>query len=90
MDIAKRLCQPSLPIQPEVWRFSFREMPDKPKYFMAAILSLMPGTLSMEIYTDHLIIHSLIYTESQEAETRDLERRIARIFGIQLSKETLA
>ncbi len=90
IDIAKRACKPSLPIQPEIWRFSFREMPDKPKYFMAAILSLMPGTLSAEICPDHLLIHSLIYTESQEDEMRDLENRVARIFGIEFSKEKAA
>jgi multicomponent Na+:H+ antiporter subunit E len=53
-----------------------------PQILMTNVLSLMPGTVGVELVDDRLRLHVLHQGLPVVAEARALERRIAALFGV--------
>lgn len=53
-----------------------------PQILLTNVLSLMPGTLGVELADDRLRLHVLHQDLPVVAEARALERRIAALFGV--------
>lgn len=85
VDVARRAMHPQLPISPALFDYRFRLPPGLPRVFMANIVSLLPGTLSVEIDTEVLRVHVLDESGAIEAELDMLENRLADIFGLELA-----
>ena len=85
VDVARRAMHPQLPISPALFDYRFRLPPGLPRVFMANIVSLLPGTLSVEIDTEVLRIHVLDESGAIDKELNMLENRLADIFGLTLS-----
>ena len=88
VDVAMRAIHPQLPISPGLLDYRFRLPPGLPRVFMANTVSLLPGTLSVELDEEILQIHVLDETGVIEEELNILENRLADIFGIEL-KQTI-
>lgn len=52
-----------------------------PQIMLANVLSLMPGTVAVELEDDRLRLHVLDEAQPVAAEARMMERRIAVLFG---------
>lgn len=58
--------------------------PGLPRVFMANTVSLLPGTLSVELDEEHLRVHVLDQTGAFASELAMIEVRVARLFGLNL------
>lgn len=85
VDVARRAMHPQLPISPVLFDYRFRLPPGLPRVFMANIVSLLPGTLSVEIDSEILRVHVLDEAGDTRQELALLENRLAAIFGLTLS-----
>jgi len=86
VDVARRAMHPQLPISPGLFKYRFRLPPGLPRVFMANTVSLLPGTLSVELEEEILCIHVLDETGAIDEELKVLENRLADIFGFELEE----
>ncbi len=84
VDVARRALHPQLPIAPRLLDYRFRLPVGLPRVFMADIVSLLPGTLSVELGDEFLRVHVLDETSAIKEELNMLENRLADIFGLEL------
>ncbi len=84
MDVARCALHPRLPISPGLFDYLFRLPPGLPRVFMANTVSLLPGTLSLELGANYLQVHVLDERKDFLSELEKVEQRVAAIFGISL------
>ena len=65
IDVARRVLNPNLPINPGVVKITTNLKSDYAKLFLANSITLTPGTLTMDVKDNNLYIH-WIDVESQE------------------------
>lgn len=82
VDVARRVLLPSFPIEPGFVEYGLRVDPDGPAaVFFGAVISLVPGTLCVELEGEHsILVHVVDIDAGFEAELQRLERRVAAIF----------
>ncbi len=56
-DVAKRVINPKLPINPGIVTYTTKLQSDTAKVFLANSITLTPGTLTVDIVDDKLYIH---------------------------------
>ena len=86
VDVARRAMHPQLPISPGLFEYRFRLPPGLSRVFMANTVSLLPGTLSVDLEKEILRIHVLDETGAIDEELKVLENRLADIFGLELEE----
>lgn len=80
IDVARRAFHPTRQVQP-AWGTMHLRLADEPsRVFLAAVVSLMPGTLSVELEPRHLRIHVLDESMIHRDTWRDIERHVAALF----------
>lgn len=84
VDVAWRVMQPEMPLKPGVVRYPLRVEGEFARVLIANTTSLLPGTLSVDLEEDTLVVHALDVDAPVIDELRHLEQLIAGIFGIQL------
>jgi multicomponent Na+:H+ antiporter subunit E len=84
VDVALRLLRPALPIQPGEVTLTTRLPGGAPRGLLANTLSLLPGTLTVSLRGDTLVLHGLDLRTDPEASVRKVEARIASLFGCRL------
>ncbi|MCH8540029.1 MAG: Na+/H+ antiporter subunit E [Opitutales bacterium] len=77
LDVARRAFSPSLPLESVIQEFS-HSMTEKESYFFAWVVSLLPGTVCLEMKKDFMRIHSLDTEISDRMQA--LEARIKKLF----------
>ena len=84
LDVARRAIHPRLPLAPFLFNYSFRLPPGFSRVFMVNTISLLPGTLSAELYEDSVTVHGLDETINLKLKLETLEERVAYLFGQKL------
>jgi len=84
VDVARRALHPRLPISPGLFDHRWRLPPGLPRVFMANTVSLLPGTLSLELGANCLQVHVLDEGKDFLSELEKVEQRVAAMFGISL------
>lgn len=86
-DVAWRAFHPKLPLQPERASQALRLPAGAPRTLLVSCVSLLPGTLSADFDAEanRLEVHSL--AGDPGPALRVLERRIGRLFGLELGAE---
>lgn len=77
IDVAKRVINPSLPINPGIVAIKTDLKSDQAKMFLANSITLTPGTLTIDVIDDTLYVH-WIDVESKEPQIQ--KNRIATKF----------
>jgi len=80
LDVARRLLAPSLPISPAMMTVELAITDGAPRWLLANTLSLLPGTLSVELHAGQLEVHCLDSAGDITGAVRDAERRVAALF----------
>ncbi len=86
LDVARRAFAPSLPLRPGLVQLRSRLPPGPAEVFLVNVLSLLPGTLSVDLRGAVLTLHVLDEDTPVEAGTRELEERVAAIFRVPLER----
>ncbi len=84
VDVARRALDPRLPIAPGFIRYRMRLPEGGGRVLFANGVSLTPGTLSVRIHHDELLIHVLHRSAGVDRSIRRLEDRIAEAIGATL------
>jgi multicomponent Na+:H+ antiporter subunit E len=80
MDVAKRALDPRLPVQPGMLVHRFRLQGTGARHLMMAMVSLLPGTLSVDVEEDVLHVHALSLDLPVQRTLQRLEERIAALY----------
>lgn len=83
-DVARRALHPQLPISPGLYRYRWHLTPGLAQVFMADMVSLLPGTLSIDLHNDYLYVHVLDMKGTFISDLSILEEYVAKLFGIDL------
>ncbi|MEJ2602981.1 MAG: Na+/H+ antiporter subunit E, partial [Gammaproteobacteria bacterium] len=84
VDVAIRALRPAMPLAPGVIHYDLRLPAGASRVAVANVISMLPGTLSADLDGEHLVVHALDSDQDLEAMVRDLEPRIAGVFGLRL------
>ncbi len=84
VDVARRALHPRLPISPGLFDYRWRLPPGLPRVLMANTVSLLPGTLCLELGENCLQVHVLDDGKDFHSEFEKVEQRVAAMFRISL------
>jgi multicomponent Na+:H+ antiporter subunit E len=87
IDVSLRAIKPSMPLSPRIVRYRMRLAPEHARVLFADTVSLLPGTLSSGFEGETLMVHVLDCELDVERSLRDVEERVADVFGLPLSAE---
>jgi multicomponent Na+:H+ antiporter subunit E len=82
-DVARRALHPRLPIDPGYHDHPLRLPDGAARTFFAALVGLLPGTLGVEIREGRLRVHVLDRKMPTAGTLRELEERVADLFGVE-------
>ena len=83
-DVARRALSPALPLSPAIVGFRLRLPPGSARLLFCAAISLLPGTAVVAITDGSICVHVLDASPRVEGELRQLEDRVAALFGLRL------
>lgn len=81
LDVAGRLLQPRLRLHPGVVTLPLMLSAGPPCWWLANSLSLLPGTLSVELREQSIEVHSLDTRLDVPRAVADAQRRVADLYG---------
>ncbi|MBS9404092.1 Na+/H+ antiporter subunit E [Halomonas sp. TRM85114] len=82
MQVATLACTPHLDPAIRVIDHHWRHLPEGPgRLFMASLINLLPGTLTLRLTPDRLTVHVLQMDANTRPGLDRLEARIARLFA---------
>ena len=81
IDVASRILNPGLPIQPQVIRVRSTQKTDLGRVIFANSITLTPGTVSMEIRGDEIIVHALSTDAADFDASGEMNRRVTALEG---------
>jgi multicomponent Na+:H+ antiporter subunit E len=84
LDVARRTLAPRLRIRPGFRTFQVRLTDPLARVLLVNCISLMPGTLAARLEGNRLEVHLLDAGQDPDPDLHDLERAIARVFGLSL------
>ncbi|HET6497930.1 MAG TPA: Na+/H+ antiporter subunit E [Coriobacteriia bacterium] len=84
IDVGLRALRPSMPLDPEFVRYRTRLGPEYARVLFANTVSMLPGTLSAGFEGDWFVSHVLDCHPSVDRDLREVEERIAHLFGLTL------
>lgn len=84
-DVALRAFNPRLPLHPGLVKHRLRLPSGASRVTLANVVSMLPGTLSADLVDEELVIHTIEVGKDMHAMVRDLEPRIAGLFGLRLA-----
>lgn len=79
VDIARRIWDPRLPVDPVWERLDTRVETPFEKALYANSITLTPGTLTTDVGEDHFMVHAIAPEGMEELRAGDMERRIRRL-----------
>ncbi|CAM5454831.1 MULTISPECIES: Na+/H+ antiporter subunit E [unclassified Thauera] len=85
-DVARRTLHPALPLDPGLLNMATRLPEGAPCWWLMLVISLLPGTLSVRRHGNSLEIHCLDAGLDVDADLRQAETQVARLFGLTLAR----
>jgi multicomponent Na+:H+ antiporter subunit E len=79
VDVARIVLSPSLPISPTVVELTTAEASDAGKVILGNSITLSPGTVTIDVHKDRLLVHCLTEHSASQLRDPELQRRIAQL-----------
>lgn len=80
LDVARRALHPRLPMRPGLRLCSLRLQHPSGQVLLTNMLSLLPGTMTVDLGRNEVVLHVLDVDMPYENTVRQLEARIAAVF----------
>ncbi len=81
LDVARRILDPRLPIDPSVIRRRAGQRTELGKVIYANSITLTPGTVTIDVEGDEIVVHALSGAAARALETGKMDRRVSRLEG---------
>lgn len=82
LDVSRRALSPSRPLAPGLVELRTRLPEGAARVLLADVTSLLPGTLTVDLEGDRVLVHGLDAGPALEAGFRALEARVADLLGL--------
>ena len=79
--VARRILHPGLPIQPHLIRVRAGQRTDLGRVVYANSITLTPGTVSVDIDGDEIVVHALTREAAQGLRGGEMDRRVRDLEG---------
>ena len=79
LEVARVVLSPSMPIQPTVVEFTTDEKTDSGKVILGNTITLSPGTVTIDVHEDRLLVHCLTDQSAQGLRSGEAARQVARL-----------
>jgi multicomponent Na+:H+ antiporter subunit E len=79
IDVARRILDPRLPIRPSVLRVKASQKDELGRVVYANSITLTPGTVSMGLEGDEILVHALSAEAAQFEASGEMDRRVSRL-----------
>jgi len=80
-DVTRRILDPKLPISPVHVRLKAGQHSDVGRVTYANSITLTPGTITIELEGDDLLVHALTREGAESLKGGDMDRRVCRFEG---------
>ena len=75
-QVSTIILQPSLPVSPTLVRIRATQRTDVGRTTLANSITLTPGTISVEVDRDEILVHALTRAGARELATGEMDRRV--------------
>jgi len=82
LHVARLVLDPKLPINPKIIRVPTKLTKDISFVAYANSITLTPGTITIGVERDHLLVHAIDDRVADDLFSGAMERRIARVFEV--------
>ena len=82
IDVARRILDPRLPIDPRIIRVRPSQRSDLGRMIYANSITLTPGTVSLDLDDDEIEVHALTKEAAESLQSGAMDRRVTGIRGI--------
>lgn len=79
VDVARRVLDPSLPIDPRLFETKMSQKSDLGRVIYANSITLTPGTISLDIGANSILVHALSRDGQDALETGEMDARVASL-----------
>jgi len=79
IDVARRIVDPKLPIQPNVFWTKVSQKSELGQVIYANSITLTPGTISMRVTDGSILVHALTTESAAGVEQGDMDRRVTAL-----------
>ncbi len=79
IDVARIILSPALPISPRLVRVMASQKTSTGKVIHANSITLTPGTISLDVRDDQILVHALTAESAAGVEGAEIDRRVTRI-----------
>ena len=79
IDVARRILAPDLPIDPRVFRVRCSADSDLGHAIYANSITLTPGTISLDVQRDSVLVHALTAEGMAALESGEMDARVAAL-----------
>ena len=81
LHVTRRLLDPRLPIRPQLIRLKASQTSDLTRVIYANSITLTPGTVSVDIQGEEIVVHALTRSAADEDKSGDMDRRVTQLEG---------
>lgn len=85
IDVGRRAYDPDIDLDAAFHEYPLRLSTERGRVFFANAVSLLPGTLSAELRSRHLLVHVLDRRQPFTQDLASLEEKVAQLFGQNLN-----
>jgi len=78
-DVARRVLDPHLPIDPRLFETKMSQTSDLGRVIYANSITLTPGTISLDIGNDTILVHALTRQGQDGVETGEMDAKVAAL-----------
>ncbi|NIL98567.1 MAG: sodium:proton antiporter [Planctomycetales bacterium] len=79
IDVAWRILQPRMPIQPTIVRVKASQQGEIGRVIFANSITLTPGTVSIDMEGDIITVHALTREAAEFEESGEMDRRVTKL-----------
>ncbi len=80
-DVARRILNPGLPISPTMEKIRCSQKSDLGRVIFANSITLTPGTVSVRVTDDHILVHSISREGMAALAEGTMDRRVSAVEG---------
>jgi multicomponent Na+:H+ antiporter subunit E len=81
INVSKIIINPSLPVSPTMTRVKMAQKSDVGRVTYANSITLTPGTISVDIENDDIIVHAITRENAVDLEGGEMNQRVAKFEG---------
>lgn len=82
LNVTKIVLHPSLPISPTLTRVKMSQKSDVARVTYANSITLTPGTISVDIEGDEILVHAITGANASDVEAGEMDARCSKFEGV--------